>query len=432
MLIAFSASNFRSIGKKAHLHLVAGSGGEHRDTHVTTASTGGTGSVDLLRTVAIYGANAAGKSNLLAAIGAMCALVTRPLQDMQSSPVVPFLLDPASAAEPSTFEISCVAGGTRYQYGFEATATEIVAEWLLAWPIGRPQLWFRRRDGQIKFGSKLSGSRDVWWRATRPDALFLTTAIALNNTQMRPLFDWFSKRLRVAPEGTWDTTFSLACVSDHRKERILQFLQAADLAISGMRVVEEEFSPEMLSEDLPAALREELGSVMQGAKQRQLRLLYLVPAGATELELDEESDGVQKLFALAGPWLDALEKGYVAVVDDLHEKLHPKLMRFLVDLFHDPVCNSKGAQLVFSTHDTSILSQDALRRDQIWFCAHNDRRETELFPLTDFQPCKDDENLAQSYLSGRYGAVPCIGKLLASDAAEADAPPVSRRTSAAR
>ena len=127
-----------------------------------------------------------------------------------------------------------------------------------------------------------------------------------------------------------------------------------------------------------------------------------------ELDLEEESDGTQKILALAGPWLDALEKGKVIVIDELHENLHPALVRFLVEQFHDPKLNTKGAQLIFSTHDTSILNQEVFRRDQVWFCERDRNLATSLFPLTDFRPRKGRENLERAYLEGRYGAVPYV------------------------
>lgn len=131
-------------------------------------------------------------------------------------------------------------------------------------------------------------------------------------------------------------------------------------------------------------------------------------------ELDDESDGTKKLFSIAGPWLDTLRNGFVLFVDELHDSLHPVLVRYLVSLFHDKSINTKNAQLIFSTHDTSILSQDVFRRDQIWFCEKSEEQCTELFPLSDFRPRKGHENLERGYLSGRYGALPYpkeLGKL---------------------
>ena len=413
MLIEFSVANFRSIKDEVRLSLVAGPGKELRETHVVTPPLNeGVRSIPLLRSAAVYGANAAGKTNLLRALRTMRHMVARSNQDLGELPVTPFRFDPDCEARPTTFEAMCFAKDVRYQYGFSATRGAVTREWLYAWPRGRVQLWFEReRAGNggdvFKFGDRLSGDKEVWRRATRPDALFLSTAVSLNSSQLRPVFDWFTGNLHVAGVGGWANVFSLEYCRDGRKAALLEFLRTADLAISGLRVVEQEFSPETLPDDMPPAVKEDIGKKLAGAKVVNLRLRHDTKDGRpVELDLDEESDGTQKIFALAGPWLDTLEKGHVIVFDELHDNLHPSLVRFLVERFHDPSVNAKGAQLIFSTHDTSILSQDVFRRDQIWFCERNARQETGLFPLTDFRPRKGIENLERSYLAGRYGAVP--------------------------
>ena len=413
MLIEFSVANFRSIKDEVRLSLVAGPGKELRKTHVVTPPLNeSVRSIPLLRSAAVYGANAAGKTNLLRALKTMRHMVARSNQNLGELPVTPFRFDPDCEARPTTFEAMCFAEGVRYQYGFSATRGAVTREWLYAWPRGRVQLWFEReRAGNggdvFKFGDRLSGDKEVWRRATRPDALFLSTAVSLNSSQLRPVFDWFTGNLHVAGVGGWANVFSLEYCRDSRKATLLEFLRTADLAISGLRVVEREFSPETLPDDMPPAVKEDIGKKLAGAKVVNLRLRHDTKDGPpVELNLDEESDGTQKIFALAGPWLDTLENGHVIIFDELHDHLHPSLVRFLVERFHDPSVNTMGAQLIFSTHDTSILSQDVFRRDQIWFCERNARQETGLFPLTDFRPRKGIENLERSYLAGRYGAVP--------------------------
>ena len=413
MLIEFSVANFRSIKDEVRLSLVAGPGKELRETHVMTPELNeGVRSIPLLRSAAVYGANAAGKTNLLRALQAMRHMVARSSRDLGELPVTPFRFDPDCEARPTTFEVMCFAEGVRYQYGFSATRTAVTGEWLYAWPRGRAQLWFDRQgartDGDsFKFGDRLAGDKEVWRRATRPDALFLSTAVALNSIQLRPVFDWFTGNLHVAGVGGWANVFSLEYCRDGRKADLLEFLRTADLAISGLRIVEQELAPEMIPVDMPPMLKAEMKKRPVGAKVVDLRLMHDAKDGQpVELKLDEESGGTQKVFALAGPWLDTLENGHVIIFDELHDNLHPSLVRFLVERFHDPNVNAKGAQLVFSTHDTSILNQDVFRRDQIWFCERNARQETGLFPLSDFRLRKEVDNLERSYLAGRYGAVP--------------------------
>ena len=204
--------------------------------------------------------------------------------------------------------------------------------------------------------------------------------------------------------GSWNPAYSARCALGERKAAVVRLLQAADLAVSDLRVVEREITEDMIPDGMPS----EMQKLLLGETVHDVHVVHQDSAGRPiELDLDEESDGTQKMFALAGPWVDVLEKGSVVVVDELHDNLHPRLVRHLVEWFHDAALDS-DAQLVFSTHDTSILSQDVFRRDQIWFCERNARHETALVPLSDFRPRKGLENLERGYLAGRYGAVPYI------------------------
>ena len=412
MLIQFAVANYRSIKDEATLSLVAGPGREHRERNVRVpVMSAAVRATPLLRSAALYGANAAGKTNLIRALGTMRDIVVDSARTECELPVTPFLLNAEHDGRPTQFEVACIAAGVRYQYGFTATQDVVVDEWLHAWPRGRPQMWFKRYWGEdgvpaFEFGGKLQGDREVWRRATRDNALFLSTAASLNSTQLRPLYDWFHTRLHVAGIGGWNPIYSARCAQGERKAAIVRFLQAADLRVADLRVVELETTEDIVADDLPPEVREEAKRTLVGVPD--VHVVHQDPAGRpVELNLDEESDGTQKMFALAGPWIDALEEGGVVVVDDLHDSLHPLLVRHLVERFHDAALDT-DAQLVFSTHDTSILSQDVFRRDQIWFCERNARHETKLVPLSDFSPRKGIENLERSYLAGRYGAVPHI------------------------
>ena len=413
MLIQFAVSNYRSIKDEAVLSLVAGLGGEHRERNVRVSRMGGPRAMPLLRSAVVYGANAAGKTNLIRALAAMRTIVVSSNQANAELPVTPFLLDAEHKAQPTRFEIACVADGVRYQYGFSATRDVVVGEWLHAWPRGRPQLWFERRRAEdgvqtFEFGGKLLGDRQVWRRATRDNALFLSTAATLNSAQLHPLYDWFKTRLQVVGIGGWNLLYSARRGQGERKAAMLGFLQAADLAVSDLRVADREITEDMIPDEVPPAIREGMKTTWVGENAYEVHLIHQDQTGRpVELDLGEESDGTRKMFALAGPWVDVLEKGHVVVVDELHDNLHPMLVRHLVERFHDPALES-DAQLVFTTHDTSILSQDVFRRDQIWFCERNERHETTLVPLSDFRPRKGLENLERGYLAGRYGAVPYI------------------------
>lgn len=414
MLIQFSVKNFRSFRDTQTLSLVQGKGDEHLKTHVFDPKTQGAGS--LVRSAAIYGPNASGKSNLLRALSAMRQIVTHSAASQRGEKLAftPFLFDDGTKQEPTEFEAVFVVGDTRYQYGFAATQERIHEEWLMAYPKGRMQRWFARDENQQnhedvwEMGDKLTGQKQLWQESTRANALFLSTAVQLNSTQLQPVFDWFKETLHVVTLDGWNPAFSTSlCENEAMKERIVAFLRAADLGVADLRILKRPFDPRTLPADMPAALRQSIVEEFDGKELVDVKTVHnTLQGGEVELGFESESDGTQKFFSLTGPWLDTLDHGYVLVVDELHDNLHPHMVRFLVGLFHDPHTNPKNAQLIFSTHETSILSQDLFRRDQIWFCEKDQQQASRLFPLSDFSPRKGLENLERSYLSGRYGALP--------------------------
>ncbi|MBN4079238.1 ATP-binding protein [Beggiatoa alba] len=420
MLIEFTVTNFRSIKTEQSFSLVKGKGEELEWGNVFQPS--GAGNPALLHSAAIYGPNAAGKSNLVKALQTMRDVVVESATKMQHGdelPVISFRLDVETEQAPSQFEVVFVVDGVRYQYGFAATRSRVTGEWLLAFPKGPPQRWFSRVWDEArqmydwKMGQALSGQKQLWRESTRPNALFLSTAVQLNSEQLQPVYNWFSRTLRIAQLGGWGSWFTASlCENPGSRERVVDFLKAADLDIHDVQVTRKKFDVHSLPDDMPSSLKTQLVEELNNKDMMEIKTLHQTAEGRTVLfDFDDESDGTQKLFAFAGPWLDSLEHGFVLFVDELHYNLHPKLVRFLIELFHSPETNPNNAQLVFTTHETSILSQEVFRRDQIWFCEKDGGQATEVIPLSDFSPRKNRENLEMSYLAGRYGALPYIRKL---------------------
>lgn len=419
MLISFEVANYRSIRARQTLSLVKSKGGELADTNTFTAQAGG--GLDLLRSAAIYGPNASGKTNLLRAVRAMKTIVLESATGWKRGdklPVIPFRLDPESRAAPSEFEVNFIVDQVRYQYGFAATEQRVHEEWLFAFPKGRPQRWFERtwRDATQTYdwelGSNLAGEKLLWQKSTRDNALFLSTAVQLNSTQLQPLYDWFRAKLRLAGISSWGPGFSARMCEKNGSKRLLDYLHAADLGIDDIRIERKPFDISRLPDDMPNDAKESILERLASESVLEISTTHIAPNGeSVTFELRDESDGTLKMFAFAGPWLDVLENGYILFIDELHDNLHPKLVQFLVGLFHDKETNPKNAQLVFTTHETSILNQQVFRRDQIWFCEKDAAQSTRLFPLTDFSPRKGRENLELAYLSGRYGALPFVQML---------------------
>ena len=416
MLIEFSVANFMSIKERQTFSLVASKSTDMADTHTFDASlAAGKNNIRLLRSAAIYGANAAGKTNLLLAFKTMRSVVVKSgLEQLRGGPLParPFMLDSKTRNAPSEFEMHFIADGVRHQYGFSITQEQVREEWLIAYPRNRAQRWFERtwssdkREYEWEFGAFLSGEKSLWKKSTRDNALFLSTAVQLNSQQLQPLYDWFTNN--TPSPGS----LALNCnpgSSPYGKEKVLNFLRAADLDIDDLYVKKKALSRDELPRDLPEHVQQFFVKEMESEAVYEIATVYTDTDGKpVTLDFGDESMGTRKMFAFAGYWIDALNKGRVIFVDELHEHLHLKLVKFLVELFHNDKTNPHNAQLVFTTHETAMLDQKIMRRDQIWFCEKNKRGETAVYPLTDFSPRKGRENLELGYLSGAYGALPYI------------------------
>nr|VFK15535.1 MAG: hypothetical protein BECKLFY1418C_GA0070996_10163 [Candidatus Kentron sp. LFY] len=419
MLIELAVANFRSIRDEQRLVLVAGREKIHWDTNVfEPEQSGGTKKrLRLLRSAALYGPNASGKTNLIRALVTMRRVVLQSQQRIGQLPMEPFRFEYLGhhTRQPTLLEVIIMVEGVRYQYGFSATDKRIHDEWLFAYPKGRAQRWFEREfhaDGErdeFSFGGRLTGSKEVWRQATRPDALFLSTAVQLYSRQLRPIFDWFKDTLRIIGIKGWHPDLSIEWCQNNqdKKQRILKFLQTADFGITDI-TVQEVLNYSGDPENNPS---EWLHKMMDPHRKRDysVRIAHEDSDGdEVYLESRDESDGTQKMFNLAAPWLDALDQGRVLVVDELHDNLHPLLVQFLIRLFHSKETNLKGAQLIFTSHETAILSDEYLRRDQIWFCERDKEQSTRIYSLARFKPPKGAENWTQDYLVGCYGALPFL------------------------
>lgn len=414
MLVEFRVKNFRSLRDEQVLSLVASKDKTLEDTH--TLVTGLKAAPSLLRSTAIYGANASGKSNLIKALQYMRGVVIESatvIQPGQTYAVQPFRLDAESASQPVEFEVTFILDGVRYQYGFAMTAQRIVSEHLLVYKAFKPQRWFERHfDAAIgkdvyDFGPGLKGPKNLWEGATRPNALFLSMAVQLNSEILRPVFDWFVGGLVIFNEQAQlspQVSIQMLKQADSRKQ-ICDFLSAADISIADIEVVTRKVPGQTVHFDLVAGKTEVRTEEME---EHQLFFSHVTEQGKAMFELMDESNGTRNLLFLTGPVMDILRKGLTLVIDELDTSLHTLLVRELVRLFHRPEVNTGGAQIIFSTHDTSLLDAPGLfRRDQIWLVEKDRSQASSLISLSEFSPRKN-EALERGYLLGRYGAVPFL------------------------
>ena len=339
------------------------------------------------------------------------------IQPGQTYSVQPFRLDAESASKPVEFEITFILGGVRYQYGFTMTQQRIVSEHLLVYKAFKPQRWFERYfdaeagKDMYEFGPGLKGPKNLWEGATRTNALFLSMAAQLNSEAMRPVFEWFSNGLVIFNEQAQlspQVTIQMLKHTEGRKQ-ICDFLSAADISISDIEVVTRKVPGQAVHLDLVAGKTEVRNEEVE---ENQLRFSHVTERGRAEFELMDESSGTRNLLFLTGPVLDILQKGLTLVIDELGTSLHTLLVRELVRLFQNPEVNTGGAQLIFSTHDTSLLdAPDLFRRDQVWVVEKDHDQASSLVGLSEFSPRKN-EALGRGYLVGRYGGVPFLDSSL--------------------
>lgn len=388
MLVEFSVQNFRSIRDRQTLSFVASKDKTFLDTH--TIETKVSSVPRVLRTVGIYGANGSGKSNLLNALFVFQWFVETSFSRSPQDPTthMPFAFqDKGGIDQPSEFEAIFLIEGVRYQYGFRMDKFRVHEEWLLVYQTQKGQAWFERRyrpetgKDEYKFSEKLLGAKKVWEESTRSNALFLSTAVQLNSEMLRPVFEWITKQMRsFSAFGTdsFPTDWSRILLADNAaKAQILSFLQKCDISVNDIHQSEN----------------------------KDLYFQHRVGSQNFYIPFTNESLGTQRLFTLAGPILWVLQSGQLALVDELESSLHPLLVQRLLELFNDPKVNTKGAQLVFTTHNTLLLDQSIFRRDQFWLVEKDTSEATRLVPLTDFH-IRKDLVLDKAYLDGRFGAVP--------------------------
>ncbi|MBU0945014.1 MAG: ATP-binding protein [Proteobacteria bacterium] len=420
MLIEFSVKNYRSFWESQTLSMAAGATKELQEENCFIPSVQEL--PRLLRSAVVYGPNGGGKSNLIKALGFMKKLVLLSAKESQEGERIalnPFLLHREGSSQASEFEVVFVEDGVRYQYGFAATNNQVTREWLLAYPGNRAQRWFERSYNPKKekeewyFGAKFIGQKKTWQKSTRPNALFLSTAVQLNSEQLKPVFNWFQKLVVIGHGERIERGFTVtSCEVKEERNEILTFLKNAGIEVDGIIIKEKNLDDVNFSSGMPDELRNFFQKDLQGRSFKEVFFKHQLTNSEDSalFPLTEESDGTQKLFAYAAPWLDLLTNGRVLVVDELDNSFHPHLVRFLLKLIHGSKSNKANGQLIFSTHDTSILDTKVLRRDQIWFMEKDDTQATQLYPLSDFHPRKH-EALEKGYLQGRFGALPYIGEV---------------------
>jgi uncharacterized protein len=420
MLIEFTIKNYKSIKDQQAFSMVATSDDTH-PTNVFHPEIKGMKNAKLLNTSVIFGANASGKSNLLEAIRFMRNFVVSISLDLKPNQKItykPFQLDSSTENEPTEMEIVFAQKDVKYQYGFIHDAERIYEEWLYATPSTKPQTWFYRtyneetNDYEYSFGSSLKGEKISLQEKTAPNKLFLSVASQFNHAQLLEVYKWFDDHLMsLGGLRTVDASFTKSGIFNNflSKDIVNFYLKKADLWIDDFEIKPVQFEDISFPESVPDEFKEMVKNDIESGMISDLRFVHhQIDSNKKVLFSEEdESQGTRMFVALLGPLLDVLKNGFVICIDELAVHLHPLLVRTLIQLFSNEDLNTKNAQLIFTTHDTTLLDQSLFRRDQIWFTEKNRDAATVLYPLIDYKP-RTSEALQKGYLAGRYGGIPIL------------------------
>jgi len=434
MLIDFTIENFRSIKSPQTLSLLATSTKEHPENSFSLSREK---KIRLLKSAVIYGANASGKSNVLKALGTMLTFI-KDSTDVKAGHDIPyyqpFKLDKECLAKPTRFEMEFVCDEIRYRYFVAYTATFIEEEGLYFYPNKiETKLFLRKQGNPIEFGNALKGARRGIEEQLLENVLFLSKAANSNNKALRNIYTSIHNGILI---HTYSSFFSsptnyMLGTKKLPPSLISQFISTIDTGITEIVSTKTEFHKssmpnlENYSEDEKTILLESLSFSAKSAHRA---------TGFHEehihFNIDEESDGTVKSYALAGFIFTVILRGGTLVIDELNNSLHPIIVRFIIQLFNNEKSNPRNAQLIFSTHDTTLLDPSLFRRDQIWFTEKNDTGETKLFSMSefDYKEIRKDTPFSKWYLSGKFGAIPIVNdfSILVDEIANAQAKKAER------
>lgn len=421
MLIEFSVGNYRSFKEPVTFSMVAANlvaKDKKLDENNVFAVDD---ELKLLKSAAVYGANASGKSNLAQALSFMKWFMVNSSRETQSTDAInvePFRLSTDTEKEPSYFELVFLMDGKRYRYGFEADNKQIISEWLYYVPKVRETRLFEREKNNFKISKnyKANGIQKV----TRDNALFLSVSAQFNMGIAEDILNFVSDELNIISSSKVDICliYTIDClINDDNKSDIIQLIKKLDLGIGDIQVEQGDYS---IVDALPKDLPDNMKQIARDLKKAEAAFIDTIhhkfdkdgnhqSVGKFNLKTDE-SEGTQKLFALSGLLINTLKEGDTLIIDEFDSSLHLFINTAIVELFNSKQANPNNAQLIFMTHDTNLLSNKLFRRDQIWFTEKNRYGATDLYSLAEYK-IRNDASFENDYIKGKYGAIPYIGDL---------------------
>lgn len=418
MLIQFSVTNFLSFRDETVLSLSTNKDNSHSENLLSFKNE------RILPSVAIYGANAAGKSNLHKALTAAIIMIrnSNNLQVDQPLMVTPFLLDSKSRFDKTKFDFIYTYNDVKYEYGFVLDSNQVWEEYLYEYKSSKPSLIFERSEiNKYKFTTKTKSQLSQIVDKNTSNKLFLATATSWNSDLTRDAYMWFATMIDTYDsqnlEDLMYTEFDRHQNNNDSSLNtfMLHLLKKADINISNFNYESIKREVNQLPFELPPELQglmNPIPSTKKVLEQRRIVTSHQVVENGEKKEYPlnyfDESNGTKRLFTYGPVLKNALENGRTIIIDEIDNALHPAMTKSLIEMFQNPNINKNNAQLIFNTHEISLLDLNLFRRDQIYFVEKNNKTGvSDLYSLDEFSPRKS-ENIQKGYLQGRYGAMPFV------------------------
>ena len=430
MLIDFTVSNFKSIKSEQTLSMTASSLKEYKDNYFKNPNKKDI-DLNILKFAVIYGANGSGKSNLIKALYLMQEFILTSTDSKLNEEInyyFPFKLDEKSKSDPVNMEIEFInTDKIRYKYSVSYNRLEILKENLYYYPNGQEAKLFQRMPGnKFEYGDGLKGEKKLIEKLLLKNVLFLSRGANSNNKQLEKIYEYFQDFTLSIIQNNFHFEIPVDLNYQMLKLNILtSYLKAFDTGIKEVKFKKEE-SQEInhFVNHLTELTKERSGrSDLNFNKYENLKFkpefLHDVykgeqRSGSESFKLEEESIGTQKLYKILGTIYNVLKTGGTLIIDEINNSFHTHLSKFLIEIFQSKVTNKKNAQLIFTTHDTTLFEYGLFRRDQIWFTEKDNYGATSLYSLVEFKNSnlRKDTPLEKWYLSGRFGALPIFNESL--------------------
>lgn len=439
MLVRFIISNYLSFKDETEFNMLTGSVRRKKE-HVYQF-----GDVELLKTAGIYGANGAGKSNLIRAMILMQAVVVEE-SGVDNFRFEAFRLNAQMKDIPTQMEIEFITENEMYDYGVAVFEGKIVEEWLYKTKKKNDELVFERtlKDGQMKIKVHESLQKTpedalrfkLYEEELLPDNQTLLGMLAKAKKvlpDIKNVFDWFENKLTIIDQESKIYMLPLQYYyMPAFKDFADNLMKTLNTGVKGLKLKTLDINTYFGIDDVKQAseIKKRLRvdnskfevihepdsnhvafAVLENDKVVIKRLVTLhedESQKGIEFEVEDESDGTQRLFDFTPAFFDIIYDNKTYIIDEIDQSLHPHLLKKLISKFVNDK-TSKG-QLIFTTHDSNLLDQNIFRQDEIWFVEKKKSGETTLYPLSEFK-IRYDLDIEKGYLNGRFGAIPFLGNL---------------------